>query len=431
LPTVLTTTADQAAAATGFVRRRRRLSGATFTPALVFGWLDNPQATLEDLAQAAATVGAPVSPQALDQRFTPQAADCLRATLGHAVTQALAAQPAAVPLLRRFAGASLLDSTSFALPDALADLFPGCGGRTPQSGRAALKVQVRWEWSGGALDGLTLHPGRATETHSPLSLAPLPPGSLRLADPGYFDLDVFAAYSSRGAYWLSRLQAKTAVYAAGARVRDLAAWLAGRAGGPVDVAVAVGSRQRLACRLLALRVPEAVAQKRRQRLREKASKKGRTPHPEQLALCAWTIWITNVPAEQLTVTEAWVLSRCRWQIELLFKLWKSHGEIDQSRSRKPYRVLCEVYAKLLALVVQHWVLLASGGTASGRSLRKAARKVRQHALHLASVLGVKRQLQAALRLIQRCLRQGCRVQKRKKKPSTYQLLLDPSRVSLN
>ena len=223
LQTVLTTTADQAAAATGFVRRRRRLTGATFTQALVFGWLDNPQATLEALAQAAATVGAPVSPQALDQRFTPGAADCLRTILQRAVTHVLAAQPAAVPLLRRFHGVYLLDSTSIALPEALADLFPGCGGSTPDSGRAALKVQVRWEWVGGALDGLTLHAGRAAETHGPLSEAPLPAGSLRLADLGYFDLDIFQAYSRQGVYWLSRLQAKTAVYVAGQRVRPLAA----------------------------------------------------------------------------------------------------------------------------------------------------------------------------------------------------------------
>ena len=331
LQTVLTTTADEAAAATGFVRRRRQLTGATFTQALVFGWLDNPQATLEDLAQAAATVGAPVSPQALDQRFNPAAAACLRTVLERAVTHVLAARPATVPLLRRFHGVYLLDSTSIALPD----LFPGCGGSTPDSGRAALKVQVRWEWAGGALDGLTLHPGRVTETHGPLSEAPLPAGSFRLADLGYFDLDIFQTYSKQGVYWFSRLQAKTAVYVAGQRLRQLVSWLTEQGSQPVDVAVAVGSRQQLPCRLLALRVPEAVVEQRRQRLREKALKKGRTPHPEQLALCAWTLWITNVPADLLSVTAAWVLSRCRWQIELLFKLWKSHGELDQSRSGKP------------------------------------------------------------------------------------------------
>ena len=74
----------------------------------------------------------------------------------------------------------------------------------------------------------------------------------------------------------------------------------------------------------------------------------------------------------------------RWQIELLFKLWKSHGRVDESRSTKPWRILCEVYAKLLAMLVQHWVFLVSFWAYPDRSLTKAAQTVQKHALHLAS-----------------------------------------------
>ena len=61
----------------------------------------------------------------------------------------------------------------------------------------------------------------------------------------------------------------------------------------------------------------------------------------------------------LSLEEALVLARCRWQLELLWKLWKSYGRIDESRSQNPWRVLCEIYAKLLGMLVQHWTLLAS------------------------------------------------------------------------
>src|SRR5262245_2124931 len=133
--TVLTTVADQAARATGFVRRQRQLTGASLVQALVFGWLDNPRASLEDLAQAAVTAGPPVSPQGLDQRFTPPAADCLRTVLPEAVRQVLEAQPQALPWLRRFTGVYLLDGTTIALPACLAELWPGCGGSTPRRDR--------------------------------------------------------------------------------------------------------------------------------------------------------------------------------------------------------------------------------------------------------------------------------------------------------
>ncbi len=117
-------------------------------------------------------------------------------------------------------------------------------------------------------------------------------------------------------------------------------------------------------------------------------------------------------------------------MELLFKLWKSHGRIDESRSAKPWRMLCEVYAKLLAMVVQHWLLVAGCWAYPDRSLVKAAQTVRKHALAMASAFGSLRRLLLALRVVIRCVASGCRLNKRKARPNTYQLLLDPSEAGL-
>ena len=193
----------------------------------------------------------------------------------------------------------------------------------------------------------------------------------------------------------------------------------------------VGRKQRLRCRLLALRVPEAVAAKRRSRLRKQAAKHGRPASAEGLALCGWTVFICNVPERLLSLTEAWVLYRVRWQIELLFKLWKSHGGIDESRSGQAQRVLCEVYAKLLAMVVQHWLLLLGGGGFSERSQRKAARQVRRLALRVAAALGRRRELRRVLRVLAGVLRRCGRVNRRRKRPSTYQTLCNPGHVGLS
>ena len=427
MQTLLTTQADQAARDSRFLRRQRKLTGASFAQALVFSWLDDPQATLGDLAQAAATAGTPVSPQALDQRFTPQAADCLRRLLQQALGHVLAAQPDALPLLRRFAGAYLLDSSLVELPAALAGLWPGCGGRSPQKGQAALKLQACWELTGARLQGLTLHAGREPETHGPLSVQPLPPGALRLADLGYFDLAVLGQYSRDGVYWLTRLQPGTHVWVQGQRIAGLAAWLEAQGTAAVDRPVTLGQAQ-LPCRLLAARVPAAVAAQRQRRLRRQARKKCRQLSGEQLALAGWTVDVTNVPAGLLSLAEGLVLGRCRWQVELLFKHWKSDGGIDAWRSGKPWRVLCEVYAKLLAVVLEHWVLAVSGLQAPRQSVRRAARKVRQHALHLASVVGDAAALRQVLSLLARCIHGSPPINKRRRHPATYQLLLDPAGV---
>ena len=55
----------------------------------------------------------------------------------------------------------------------------------------------------------------------------------------------------------------------------------------------------------------------------------------------WSVICTNIPSELLTLEEGFVLMRTRWQIELVFKLWKSEGRIDEWRSEKPYRILCD------------------------------------------------------------------------------------------
>jgi hypothetical protein len=421
LQTVFTTDAEEAARDTGFIQRQRQLTGPVFVQTLTFGWLENPAASVEDLTLLAADLGCPLTPQALDQRFTPQAADCLARVVGDALAYVLRARPAAVPLLRRFRGVYLQDSTTLSLPAELAAWLPGCGG---SASAAAVKLQVRWELTGCALEGLRWQAGRAADAKAVLARDFLPPGALRIADLGYFDLDALQAYDGQGVYFLSRLPSRSVVFDGQGRKGRLATLLAAQRGDQLDLPVHVGAQARLPCRLLAQRVPEAVAAQRRQRLRKQAQKKGRTVSAERLALCAWTVLITNVRPEKLSLAEALVLAGARWQVELLFKLWKSEGRLDQSRGRKPFRVLCEVFAKLLALVVQHWLLLTAGPLL-GRSATKAARRVRRQALQLAAVLGVRRALRRALRQLQQQLRRGARVKRRRAKPATIQSLLNP------
>src|SRR5262249_970561 len=133
----------------------------------------------------------------------------------------------------------------------------------------------------------------------------------------------------------------------------------------------------------------------------------------------------KVPAAQLSLAEALVLSRCRWQVEVLCKLWKSPGQIDESVSGQPYRVWGEVDGKRLAMVGQHGGTLLSWGEAVGRRGGKAARKVRQPALHLASVRRVRPQLRQVLRVWKRGLQHGLKINKRKRQPALFQLLLAP------
>jgi hypothetical protein len=188
----------------------------------------------------------------------------------------------------------------------------------------------------------------------------------------------------------------------------------------VDTAVLLGVQEQLPCRLVAVRVPDAVRDLRRRRLKDEARRRQQPVTAERLRLAAWTIYVTNVPLSLLSVAEAMALARVRWQIELLIKLWKSHGRIDESRSSKQWRILCEVYAKLLAMLIQHWFLLISCWRYTDRSLAKAAKIIQKHARHLEIMFTA--DLPSAIEVLCRCLAKGCRINRSKRDPRTYQLL---------
>ncbi len=425
LQQVLTTVADEAAREVGFIRRRRVWTGAGFVQTLVFGWLGRPEASVHQLTQLASTVGIGISPQGLDQRFGPAAAALLERVLAAATAIVVASSGVTTPLLQRFAGVWILDCTTIGLPDALATTWPGCGGRTAQGTAAALKLQVRLDLRHGQLQGPALLAGRAQDKTGPLQTAALPAGALLVQDLGFWSCARFRAVGEAGAFWLSRLHPSTAVLTPAGQRLELPRWLAGRGGATVETAVQLGVAARLPARLLARRVPPSGAAGRRRQLRVAAKREGPQPPRRPLALADWTVSVTNVPPERLTGDEAWVLGRARWQIEVLFKLWKRDGQLATSRSRQPWRVLCEVSAKLVALVLQHWILLSGCWHQANRSLVQAAQTLRDHARELVRALPDPPRLLDELHGLVRCLDTGCRVTARRTHPSAFQLLHDP------
>jgi hypothetical protein len=423
---VLTEVPETLARSSGFCRRRSKLTAARFVQTAVLGWWAHPAGTLQRLTQRAADLGVRISPQGLAQRFTPAAAALLKGVLEAAVAEVVVADPAAAGLLARFPAVVLVDSTTIALPDGLAAVWAGCGGRVETGTQAALKLTVGLDLGGGPLLGPLLSDGRAQDKTTPLQQAELPEGALRVTDLGFWSLDVLRAIADQKAYFLSRLHPQTAVFAADGERLDLADWLGRQKRRRLSVAVTLGVEAHVGARLLAVRVPRRVAEARRAKIVADAKREGETPSARKLALADWTLLVTNAPPDVLSIREALVLARARWQIELLFKLWKSEGRIDEWRTADPDRVLCEVYAKLTAMVIQHWLLLVGCWLYADRSLTQAAQAVRDHVVTLILVLPSRRGLVGVLAAIGRGLAAGCRINRRRRKPNLFQLLTDPS-----
>lgn len=409
--------ADQLAKATGFIKRQRKVSGANFIQSLLIGWLGKPNASLTELVSSGAMRGLEISPQGLDKRFTPQAADFCQRLLEEMFKQTvMASASVSLELLERFTQVRLIDATVNALPEVWKALWPGTGGSDAKSNQAALKVEVSLELKHGALHG-SLMAGKENDSRGALAQSDLAKGSLHVADLGYFSLERMAQLSEKGVHWRSRLKPDTHVYDERGHKQDLLTILPQSEGTKTAFRVKLGEKL-VPARLFAYRVPEHIAAQRRCKLRRTAQKKGRTPTHASLALAGWTLLITNT--EKISIEEALVLYRSRWQIELIFKLWKQHMQIDHSVSQNPYRVLCELYIKLMAALVQHWIVLASPcWQLPNKSLVKACKVIAAHALCIAGAFDCLRQLRAVLKKLTGCLSKICRQNSRKKRRNTW------------
>jgi hypothetical protein len=153
----LTDQADQIGRETGFIVGKRKLSGSSWLQALVFGFQSKPSATYAELSQSAAAAGVSISPQGIEQRLNKASGDFQKAILESTVGEVLASQPTTLPLLNRFEGIYIRDSSVVKLPGALQTIWRGVGSKCGEN--AAVKLQVCLEYSRGEVRGPILQDG--------------------------------------------------------------------------------------------------------------------------------------------------------------------------------------------------------------------------------------------------------------------------------
>jgi hypothetical protein len=452
MQTILSTRAKELERETGFVQRSTaQVDGPIFAQTTVFTWMSEPQASYSQLRHTAASLGVQVTNQAIEQRFGEASARLLRCLLEEAVGQVISSEASAPELLRRFNGVYVQDGTIISLPAELADDWRGCGGSTPEAGQSSMRVQVRLNLADGRLQGPWLQPGREAERAGPAHDTPLPAGCLYNVDSGYFTLAEMRAHGKAGRWWLTAAKAGVGLIDAKGVRSSLVSFLRAQSEDEVDVPVLLGFKEQLPARLLAKRVSPKQAKRRRERANKqyvgkakgvrrpnarKRPTRGRRPRlrkrhkvsPARQQLLEWTILITNVSPEQLSLAEALVLARCRWQIELFWKLCKQHGQIDTWRSGKPFRVLSEIVAKWLGVVIIHWMTLLGCWQAPNRSLVKARQVVQWMTPLLAMGVAGVIPLETMVQRTAHSMASGCRVNSRRKKPATYQLVAHPKLI---
>jgi hypothetical protein len=298
-----------------------------------------------------ATLSSCISREALHQRFTAPAAAFLRHCLHTVLRHKLQTVPVRTKLLQPFARVLLVDSSSWDVSEKLGAVLPGSGGN---ASTANCKLQTAYDYKQGELAFLadtagTVPDNRYTD-HLP---ALVNKTDLLLFDQGYFKLTTFNAIMAKGAFFVTRLFIDTTLEdAQTSGPIDLGQVLRPSQGPTYErqVRMGQGTNQTRACRLVCLRVSAQVANARRRRFKAHARRQGRTGSHRHLALCDWTLLITNVPEPWLPLDMVRALYTLRWQIELLFKQFKSILRVHQSATGNAHRLRCELYGKLITAV---------------------------------------------------------------------------------
>ena len=413
--------AEAAAKTTRVIVRKRKFDGMSLAKTFVLGYLQNPKASAEDLAQIAVQCGVEVTSQAIDQRHSPKLVEFLKTLFCETTKKVVVgSEKALAPILERFTSVIVMDSSTITLPDSQQQEYPGCGG-SHGGGKAAMKLQTELNLRNGALSHIEIEPGRVPDGASSRQDVRRGPGSLRITDLGYFSLAVFAAMTVAKEFYLSRLQYPTGVaLPTGERV-ELLKWLSEHPGPFVDRMVRLGKAKELLCRLIAWRLPEDQANRRRRKLRqEMLHKYGKEPTAQRLAWCDWTILVTNVPINMMAPKEAAVLYR-RWQVELLFKRWKSQDLVAALTGSTDIRQMAGVWARMLAAVVQHWLVVGIVWGDPTKSLNKVCEAIRAFVGRLAAALDRLPELERVLADLCAVVAKTCRRNKRSK-PGTFELL---------
>lgn len=410
--------ADQAGIEVGFVQRKRKLTGSSFVKAVVgANWAD-PQASTRDIQQAAKASGVEMSRQGVDQRYGPTAAALLERVLKRAVEEMVTGEPVRLQVFNHFTAVRLVDSTVISLPSRLEMVWQGCG-----QGKSSLKLTVDWDLRTGRLDGPHLAAARQHDNALLGHHQPMQAGELCLRDLAYFDLDSFAAIEEAGAYWLSYYKVGTHILTPDGQWLNLLKHLPQTDGEILDIPIRLGKDKQLIARLVAVRLEPAAVHKRRKQITETARRKQEPISDRAWELAQWMILVTNIPATVLTVEELCVLVGCRWQIERLFRLWKEVGRIDEWRSHKPWHILCELYAKLIACVLQHWITLLALWPVPNRSLHQASKTIRRYVYPLIHALRDESACTHLLIQICEVISGGCRIEPSSSARYTYERLL--------
>jgi hypothetical protein len=297
-----------------------------------------------------------ISKQGIDQRFNESALKYIQSLMSKVLTTQVS-QFIEIGWLNLFNRVNVKDSSKFDLPSSLKDMLPGFGGNASKAGAC---IQYEFELKTGQINDLTITPANRPDSKDALAtLGSVMKGDLTIRDLGYFALKYFTTAKKTGAFFLSRLHAKIIVYEMKEdefeelNFGQLYHIMKKNHIDRLDKEVYIGKEDKLPVRLVIELMPDEVYNTRIQKVNKYNKKKGYQTSKDYSNRARFNLFISNIPLEKIDGEAIAKIYKIRWQIELVFKIWKSIFGLDNITPMKYERLMCTLNVRLL-LVLLNW-----------------------------------------------------------------------------
>jgi len=343
------------AVASGFYKRSCEFTPAKFFDLLLYSASHSQRVSLSQASSSASDVcGLKIAKQSIDGRFTGEAVAFVLAVLKEVLERQLNSV-FCVEFLPQFNQVCIKDSTKFNVDNRLCGHYKGTGAR-PGTTKACVCIQYEFDLRSGKILDLNVTEGvrndamDAAQTKEKISKT-----DLILRDLGYYNLSILTGFAKAGAFFISRLNTSTLIYDLGQtdslNFKELYAYMRKHKLTSCEKQVIVSKQDREELRLIVSIVPEQVYEERIKKVNKYNKVKGWKTTDDYKARCRFNLFITNVPPDNISFEEVMLLYRLRWQVELMFKNWKSVCAIHKLQPMKYERFTCLLFAKLILIVV--------------------------------------------------------------------------------
>jgi hypothetical protein len=262
-----------------------------------------------------------------------------------------------VSLLNLFNQIIVVDSTEFPLHHSLQTSFKGSGG--PQENVSAMKICAAFDLKANCLLNAKITDRTCPDQGLGKTILPyLKKNDLIMFDLGFFSIKFLEQIQSGGAYYCSRLHGSANVYENAFDVDALEVGkfiekkLKKRSVFEKDVFLGA---DKFPVRMVAVKLDKKVADKRIKDYRKRCRKDKRKPSEENLERLKYGIYITNIPSKLVSALDILKLYKIRWQIELIFKNWKSQLNIDYLTGKNVFRIQTLILSRLISISII-WML---------------------------------------------------------------------------